>query len=182
MLGAARCSSIALCFALLAAAVDPDELLRALRRVSFRSALTAALADAAGARCSRATRRRSRDAQRCRPRRAGRRGSRVLRAVTTGALDRALDVAATLEVRGYGARPRPAGGARPWSRHDLAFAASAVALVALAVGAAARPGSATFDAVPGAARAGRGARGSRWPSLIVAVALAPFADRRGIER
>ena len=42
--------------ALLAATVDPDELLRVFRRVSLRSALTAALADAPGAGAGAATR------------------------------------------------------------------------------------------------------------------------------
>ena len=100
------------CFALHAAAVDPDELLRGVAaRLSFRSALTAALATrlVAGARARRA-------AACATPSAAGRaqparRGSRVLRAVTAGALDRAVDVAATLEVRGFGARRRARRGA-----------------------------------------------------------------------
>ena len=58
----------------------------------------------------------------------------MLHAVTTGALDRATDVAATLEVRGFGAGGRPPRMPRPWSRHDFAFAASAVVLFAIAVG------------------------------------------------
>ena len=67
----------------------------------FRSALTAALATRLVPVLARDARR-LHDAQRCRagepaPRRA------VVRAVAAGALDRAVDVAATLEVRGYGA-------------------------------------------------------------------------------
>jgi energy-coupling factor transport system permease protein len=89
----------------------------------------------------------------------------VLRAVTAGALDRATDVAATLEVRGFAGAARPPRQDRPWSRHDLAFATSAVALCALA--AAAGPAGWAPGVVAGAA---------------VACALAPFADRRGIER
>src|SRR5207244_3070042 len=54
---------------------------------------------------------------------------------TSGVLDRALDVAAALEVRGYGAARRPPPARKPYSRHDLAFASSALALVALAIGA-----------------------------------------------
>ena len=52
----------------------------------------------------------------------------VARAALAGALDRAVDVAAALEVRGYsrGGRPGP-GARRPWSRHDLRVAAAAVA-------------------------------------------------------
>jgi energy-coupling factor transport system permease protein len=111
----------------------------------------------------------------------------VLRALSTGALDRAVDVAATLEVRGFGAREprRGAGGRRPrprdpWSRHDAAFALAAAAVLALALGAR-LGGIAAFSADPvlsaplGAAELG----------LVAALALAlglPFADRRGIAR
>ena len=122
---ARRCASLvdhrllSRCFA---AAVDPDELLRAFRRVSLRSALTAALATRLVPVLARDARRMA-DAQRCRPAAGAGRASRVLRAVTAGALDRAVDVAATLEVRGYGAaRGAPARERAPWSRHDLAFA------------------------------------------------------------
>ncbi len=100
---------VVLACALFSAAVDPDELLRLLRRVSFRSALTAVLALRLVPVLARDARRLE-EARRCRPDAGG--GARpaarlaVLRAVTTGALDRAIDVAATLEVRGYGA-PAP---------------------------------------------------------------------------
>ena len=104
----------------------------------------------------------------------------MLRAVATSALDRAVDVAATLEVRGYGARTAVRPAAEPWSRHDVAFAASAVVLVALAAGAAVA-GIGTFAAYP-ALRAPVGPGEAGLAVLIVAVALAPFADRRGIER
>jgi energy-coupling factor transport system permease protein len=150
--------------ALLAAAVDPDELLRALRRVSVRSGVTAALA-------MRLVPVLARDARRLADARRAVAGGpptgaervAVLRAVTAGALDRATDMAATLEVRGFTAR-RPPRMPRPWSRHDLAFAASAAALCALAVG---------------------GERAGLPPLLLAAAAvvcaLAPFLDRRGIE-
>ena len=152
------------CFALHSAAVDPDDLLRAFRRVSFRSALTAALATRMVPVLARDARR-LHDAQRClagapAPRRA------IVRAVASGALDRAVDVAATLEVRGYGAARRaPRGGARPWSRHDLAFAASAGALALLGVGAlgaatARRSRPTRRSARPWAAGSSRSAR--RW--------------------
>jgi energy-coupling factor transport system permease protein len=147
--------------ALLAAAIDPDELLRGLRRVSVRSGVTAALA-------TRLVPVLARDARRLADARRALGGGpptgaervAVLRAVTAGALDRATDVAATLEVRGFAAGRRPPPLERPWSRHDFGFAASAVALCVLAL-------------VGG-------------PPVLVAAAavvcaLAPFADRRGIE-
>ena len=106
--------------ALGSAAVDPDELLRAMRRISFRSALTATLA-------TRMVPLLATDAQRIskaqRSRVDGASRVQVVRAITTNALDRALDIAATLEVRGYAAGTRrPPRQRRPCSRHDLAFA------------------------------------------------------------
>ena len=115
--------------------------------------------------------RRLTDAQRCRP---GRPPSRValMRAATSGVLDRALDVAAALEVRGYGRPGRPPRPHRPWSRHDIAFAASAVAVLMLSVGAR------VFDlapvlGLPDAARAGRRRhrRGRGWPRGLRAAAV-----------
>lgn len=171
---ALRALVVIACFALHSAAVDPDELLRAFRRLSFRSALTAALATRMVPVLARDARR-FRDAQRCRP---GRPASplALARAVTAGALDRAVDVAATLEVRGYGGSGRPARRVRPWSRHDVAFLASALVLVALAV-----LGGERFEAYPQfAVPVGAGELGLA--AALVVVALAPFADRRGIGR
>ena len=168
---------IVLCCALFTAAVDPDEVLRLFRRVSFRSALTAALATRLVPVLARDARRMA-DARACRPRPGPR--VAVLRAVATSALDRAVDVAATLEVRGYGA----AGAARPerapWSRHDVAFAAAAAAFVVLAAGAR-LAGVADFEAYPRLS-APVGLAEAALACALVLVALAPFADRRGIER
>jgi energy-coupling factor transport system permease protein len=167
------------CFALHSAAVDPDDLLRAFRRVSFRSALTAALATRLVPVLARDARR-LHDAQRClagapAPRRA------VFRAVASGALDRAVDVAATLELRGYGAARRPPRDRRrPWSRHDIAFAVSAVALASIAVGAH-LAGTEAFDAYPSFV-APVGTQQIVLGGVLAAAALLPFADRRGIER
>jgi energy-coupling factor transport system permease protein len=165
------------CFALHSAAVDPDDLLRAFRRVSFRSALTAALATRLMPVLARDARR-LHEAQRClagapAPRRA------IVRAVAAGALDRAVDVAATLEVRGYGAARRaPRGGGRPWSRHDLAFAASAIALAQVAT--AGHAGNLdAFEAYPSFSAPVDG--GLLVLAAVLALsALLPFADRRGI--
>jgi energy-coupling factor transport system permease protein len=78
-----------------------------------------------------------------------RRGAVLTRALAAGAFERAVDLAAALEVRGYAATPRR-GKPRewtPWSRHDLAFAASALALAALVLGGAVA-GIASFDPYP----------------------------------
>lgn len=158
---------------LYSAAVDPDDLLRAVRRLSFSSALTAALATRLVPVLARDARRLS-DAQRSL---AGEPASRLVlvRAVAAGTMDRAIDVAATLETRGYGAGRRAPALRRPWSRHDLAFGASAVALFALAVlGHRLAP----FDAYPGID--GRVSAGVLLTAALVAVVtLLPFADRRG---
>lgn len=165
-------------FALFTAAVNPDELLRIMRRVSFRSALTAVLATRLVPVLARDGRRLA-DAQRCRP---GDSPSRVavLRAVSSGALDRAVDVAATLEVRGYGSAGRLGRDPRPWSRHDLSFAFAAVALIA--VSAAARLAGIAGVATDTKLHVAFGAGEAAVAALLLAIALLPFADRRGIER
>ncbi|MEA2218695.1 MAG: energy-coupling factor transport system permease protein [Solirubrobacteraceae bacterium] len=171
--------------ALLAATVDSDELLRGFRRISVRSALTAALAVRLVPVLGRDARRLA-DARRCRPGATPRPGAaerlQIVRAVATGALDRALDVAATLEVRGY-ATPgagRPRRLREPWSRHDIAFAAAAAGIVALAAGARLLD-VASFDAYPRTVVAA-GAHEWLLCGALLAVALLPFADRRGIVR
>jgi energy-coupling factor transport system permease protein len=176
----ARLVLVLACFGLLTFAVDPDGLLRAFRRVSLRSALAASLAVRLVPVLARDGRRMA-EAQRLRPTGGEGRAAQlgVLRAVTTNALDRAMDVAATLEVRGYGAGRRPPRGAHPWSRHDVAFALSAVVVAALAL-AATLGDVAVFETYPRLDGAGAG------PALglglgLAAAALAPFADRRGIE-
>jgi energy-coupling factor transport system permease protein len=172
---------VAAAFAVFTVAVDPDDLLRVLRRASVRSALAATLAtrlvpvlaaDAA----------RIDEARRCRADRGGEGATArlaVLRAVASGALDRALDVAATLEVRGYGSAQRQRGGSgRPWSRHDRAFVASALGVVALTIAPRAI-GFASFNTYPELSSDGLGEAAALSVAYVV-VALAPFLDRRGI--
>jgi energy-coupling factor transport system permease protein len=171
-----RAVALILCAALYTAAIDPDEVLRLFRRVSFRSALTATLSTRMVPVLIRDSRRLA-DAQRCRP---GRPPSRValLRATTAGVLDRALDVAAALEVRGYGAARRPARTHRPISRHDLSFTGSAVAILGLAIAARAAD-LAPFGAYPALHAP---VPGREWVlvAALLGFALLPFADRRGI--
>jgi energy-coupling factor transport system permease protein len=172
--------------ALLAAIVDADELLRRFRGISARSALTAALAVRLLPVLGRDARRLA-DARRCRPGATARPGAaerlQIVRAVATGALDRALDVAATLEVRGYAspaARGRPGRAHEPWSRHDVSVMASALGLLVLA-GGARLLGIASFEAYPQTV-APVGAAEWVLCAAFVLVALAPFADRRGVLR
>lgn len=172
-----RALALILCCALYAAVVDPDEVLRLFRRVSFRSALTATLATRMVPVLQRDGRRIA-DAQRCRAVAAPSRTA-LVRAVAASALDRAVDVAAALEVRGYGGARRPPRTRGPWSRHDIAFAAAALALVALTV-AARLAGVASFGAYPLLHGAwGAGAWGLA--AAFVVVPLLPFLDRRGVD-
>jgi energy-coupling factor transport system permease protein len=177
---ALRLALTVLAAALFAAAVDVDALLLGARRVSARSALTAVLAVRLVPVLARDARRLD-DARRCRPDAGGTGPAArvaVLRAICAGALDRAADVAATLEVRGYGTAARPRRRREPWSRQDLAFAASAAVLLALAV-AGRVAGIASFEAVP-ALDAPAGPDELALVAALTVVALAPFAVRRGM--
>ena len=179
---ALRLLVVTLACLLVVCAADPDELLFSFRRISPHSALTAALttrlipvlgADA----------RRLAEAQRCRPD-GGARGVRgklaVLRATVAGALDRSLDVAAVLEMRGYGTARPARRSSRELSRHDLAFAAAGAVIVLIAATASAS-GAASFTAYPLLHL------DVTWEvlalaALLILVALLPFTDRRGVER
>ena len=173
-----RAVALILCGLLYTLTVDPDEVLRLFRRVSFRSALSATLATRMVPILIRDGRRLA-DAQRCRP---GAPPSRLtlMRAACSGVLDRALDVAAALEVRGYGAARRPPAYRAAYSRHDIAFAGAAVVVVALSI--VARAGSAAaFSAYPVLSVAA-GAGALALAVGLVAAALCPFANRRGLGR
>lgn len=173
-----RAVVLVLCGTLYTLAVDPDEMLGLLRRVSFRSALTVTLSTRMVPILLRDSRRLA-DAQRCRP---GRPPSRLalMRAATAGAFDRALDAAAALEVRGYGAARRRTAGRAPWSRHDLAFAASAAGITALAVAGRAA-GLVPFRAYPTLHAPVSVGEVALAVGLLVCT-LVPFGDRRGVER
>jgi energy-coupling factor transport system permease protein len=171
-----RSLALIACGALYSVAINPDEVLRLFRRASFRSALTATLATRMVPVLQRDSRRLV-EAQRCRP---GLPPSRLalVRAASAGALDRAVDVAAALELRGYGAARRPPRSRRPWSRQDLAFAGAAFALVAVALG------GRIADLAPFAAYPSVHGQLDLASALlavsVVAVAAAPFASRRGV--
>jgi energy-coupling factor transport system permease protein len=158
-----RAVVVMIAFAVYSACVDPDKVLRALRPVAGRSALTATLvsrlvpvaaADAG----------RLRDAARLRGPGAAEAGRAPLaRRLLAGSLDRAVDVAATLELRGYSLEPRrtplrrritaglrPPGGPKPFkraSRFDARFYLVG-ALVLVAAIAAKLLGADGFDAYP----------------------------------
>jgi energy-coupling factor transport system permease protein len=175
---ALQVAAVILAATLASLAVDPDELLRIVRRLSFRSALTASLAVRMIPLLA-ADVQRLADAQRTRPegRARGARGRvAIVSAVLGSSLDRAMDVAATLELRGFAGAGRAARRSRPWSRHDVAFAVSAGAIVALAIAGSERVPFAAYPRVQMAAGA------ITWVlcvALLAAICL-PFCDRRGI--
>lgn len=101
-----RAAATMIAFAVYSACVDPDRVLRALRPLAGRSALTATLISrlvpVAAADASRL-----RDASSLRGPAAAPVGrAALLRRLLTGSLDRAVDVAATLELRGYALGPQ----------------------------------------------------------------------------
>jgi len=175
---------VSLACLLIVCAADPDELLVAMRRVSPRSALTVALTTRLVGVLGSDSRRLA-EAQRCRPD-GGARGARarlaILRATVSGALERSLDVAAVLEMRGYGSAGRRAaqGSRGPRSRHDIAFAVCAGGLLLVGI-LALLGGAGAFRAYPLVSM-------SHGPATLVAagallaLALAPFLQRRGIAR
>jgi energy-coupling factor transport system permease protein len=164
-------------------AIDPDELLAVFRRHSFRSALTASLATRMIGVLS-ADSQRLAEAQRTRPG-GGATGARarvrLLSAIVGSSLDRSMDVAATLELRGFAAGPRRGKRAprRPFSRHDRAFALSAACVFALAL-LGRMAGAAPFNPYPLLSMPVSAATIALCAALPVTVLL-PFADRRGIE-
>jgi energy-coupling factor transport system permease protein len=130
-----RALVVTLAFAVYSSCVDPDRVLRALRPLAGRSALTATLvsrlvpvaaADAA----------RLREAASLRGPAAAPVGHAALaRRLLAGSLDRSVDVAATLELRGYGLdAPAPARRVRR-SRHDRRFFAVGATVLAAAIAA-----------------------------------------------
>jgi energy-coupling factor transport system permease protein len=177
---------VVMAFALYSAAVDPDEVLRLFRRFSFRSAMTASLAtrlvptvardgerlsEAYVLRASPPTRHEGRSA-------AVRRAAILTRALAAGALERAVDLAAALEVRGYAlASPREAPRRRlPWSRQDVAFGAAALAMGSLCA-AGLLVGLCHFEAYP-SLQIGLGTADVLLALAAFAAAVAPFGGSR----
>lgn len=160
-------------FAVHSACVDPDQVLRLLRPLARRSALTATLiarlvplAAADYVRLSEAAALRGPDAAA-----VGR--AAIARRLVAGSLDRAVDVAATLELRGYarGAPGSARGGRR--SRHDRRFLATGLAIVSAGlIGRALGVGS--FDPYPVIA-IDADASTFALAALIPAAAALPFA-------
>ncbi len=137
-----------LVFAVWSACVDPDRILRAIRPLAARSALTATLiarmvplAAADAARLAEAGALRG-------PAAAPLGRTAIVRRLVAAALDRAGDVAATLELRGYGLGVRAPMPRHRRARGELALLLCGLTSLAL-LAAAAAAGIASFEAYPG---------------------------------
>lgn len=145
--GGLRAAVAIIAAAVYSACVDPDRVLRVLRPIAGRSALTATLVSrlvpVAAADASRL-----RDAARLRGPGAAAVGKAPLaRRLLAGSFDRAVDVAATLELRGYSLDAPRARNRRARSRYDRRFyAVAALVLVAAIAGKAA--GADDFNTYP----------------------------------
>lgn len=155
-------------FAVWSACVDPDRVLRAIRPVAARSALTATLvsrlvpiAAADGARMAEAGRLRG-------PAAAPVGRAALTRRLVAGSLDRSVDIAATLELRGYGLGIRSRMPRHPRERGEVALLLAGLANLLL-IAAAALAGIAGFDAYP------RVAMDLDPPTLLFAVAVFAIA-------
>jgi energy-coupling factor transport system permease protein len=170
-----RVVAIVLAFAVYSACVDPDAVLRVIRPVARRSAITAGLvtrmvplAVADGARLREAVALRGPGAE---P--VGR--PAMARRMLEGSLDRAVDVAATLELRGHSLGIRPQRR-RERSRDDLPLYASGAAILAAAVGARIA-GAGVFDTYPRISM-DTGALTLALCAALIGLAAVPFAVRR----
>lgn len=170
-----RVVAIVLAFAVYSACVDPDRVLRSLRPLARRSAMTAGLvtrmvplAAADGARLREAAALRGPGAEPVsRP--------AMARRLVEGSLDRAVDVAATLELRGHSLGHR-APRRRERSRDDLPLYGTALAICVAAI-AARLAGAGAFDTYP-RIQLGSGATTLALCALLPVLAAAPFAARR----
>jgi len=152
---AMRLTAVILAFALFTVALDPDDQLGLMSAVSFRSGLVLSLASRLFPVLSRdaariADAQRSRGVELDRGTRRQRVAARVplLRSLLTRSLERAVDVAAAMEARGYGGARRSRWvHRRPWRAADMALAAGAAA-AALALLAGLVTGHAAYDFFP----------------------------------
>jgi energy-coupling factor transport system permease protein len=137
---ALRLTAVVLAFALFNVALDPDDQLGLLSRFSFRSGLVLSLAarllpvlSSDGSRIADAQRSRGMELDRGTRRERAAARLPLLGALLTRSLERAVDVAAAMEARGYGNGRRSRWlHRRPWRAADLALAGgAALATVAL---------------------------------------------------
>lgn len=173
---ALRILVVLMAFAVYSACVDPDRVLRLLRPVAGRSALTATLITRLVP-VAAADHARLREAAALRGPGAAPAGRAALaRRLVAGSLDRAVDVAATLELRGYGLGGRMTSGPLRRSRYDRRFLAAGLAMVALGIGARVG-GIGGFEPYP-TLTLDAGAAVLALAAAVPVLAWAPFAGER----
>ena len=175
-----RVEAIVLAAALFSACVDADALLRLLRRRSSRFGLSVGLAARLAPLLARDGKRMAAARRTLAPSVAAPR-SAIVEALATGALDRAVDTAAALELRGLGDGPCLAPAEkRRWSRHDRAMALSA-SVIAILSAVSLAAGWSLFSVGP-TIRAADGLAPWVVAALIPLIAVSPMLDRRGVAR
>jgi energy-coupling factor transport system permease protein len=136
-----RLLTLVLAFSLYSVVLEPDDQLALMSRLSFRSGLVTSLATRLFPVLSRDAQSIA-DAQRCRgvEMDVGNRRMRVaaripmLSALVTQSLDRACEVAAAMETRGYGRASRTSWNRhRHWRLRDRALAVLSLAVIALSL-------------------------------------------------
>jgi len=174
---ALRILVVMMAFAVHAACVDPDRVLRLLRPLARRSALTATLisrlvplAAADHVRLAEAAALRG-------PAAAPVGRAALARRLVAGSLDRAVDVAATLELRGYAHGPPGSARGGPRTRYAGRFLAAGVAIAALAV-AARIAGVGAYDSYP-TVELDAGAATLALAAAIPVLAALPFVASTG---
>jgi energy-coupling factor transport system permease protein len=144
---ALRVVVVMMVFAVHSATVDPDRLLRLLRPFARHSALTASLMTRLVP-VAAADHARLREAASLRgPGAAGVGRAAMTRRLVAGSLDRAVDVAATLELRGYALGVPRSPRSQHRSRHSVPFLLAALAIIVGSLGALAA-GIGEFEAYP----------------------------------
>jgi energy-coupling factor transport system permease protein len=174
-----RLLTLVLAFALYSVVLEPDDQLALMSRFSFRSGLVASLATRLFPVLSRDAQSIA-DAQRCRGIEldAGNRRMRVaaripmLSALVTQSLDRACEVAAAMETRGYGRAARTS-----WNRHrhwrlcDRALALLSLAVIGLLLAGLVR-GAFKYDFFPRLDAMGSSLLSPWWLSVLLLILTA----------
>jgi energy-coupling factor transport system permease protein len=174
---AERIVVVTMAFAVWSACVDPDRVLRLVRPLARRSTLTATLVSRMVPLAA-ADLARLREAAMLRGPVAAPAGNAALaRRLVGGSLDRAMDVAATLELRGYALATRSPREPIARSRHDRRFLAAGLAIAATAV-AARIAGVGGFDPYP-VVTADLDAATVALAAALPLFALYPFGGRNG---
>ena len=177
---ALRVVTIGLAAALFAACIDQDELVGLIRRRGGRVGIVTALA-ARMVPLLAADGRRMSEARRAMPAGVAPSRTATFAVLAGGALDRAADAAATLELRGLGESPCLAPrGRRPASRHDIALLVSAAAMLASVAAALA---SGWLDCTFGTrVQIEFGPGTVLFAAVLPLVAVLPLLERRGVAR